>query len=73
MLHRLGQSEAVGRNDAGVGLDINEGLLVNLLGIDDRAVDVGKYLILAPDTNVISVAGKAVRDDTLANLSIDKG
>ena len=59
---RFGQGEAVRRNDAEIAFDIDEGARVELLGIDDRAVDVGEDLETAADAHVVAVARDAVGD-----------
>lgn len=58
------KGEGIGRDDADIGLDIDERLLIELLGIDHRAVDVGEDLELIRHPEVISVAGESVTDDT---------
>jgi hypothetical protein len=55
VLHRARQGKRVGRHDADIGLHGDEGALVELLGIDDGAVDVGEDLELVGDAQVVSV------------------
>ena len=47
VLDRARQRERVGRNDADVAVEIDEGARVERLGIDDRRVDVGEDLEFA--------------------------
>src|SRR6516162_7830485 len=63
VLDRLGQGEAVGRDQAVVGVDIDERVLVEVLRIDDGAADVGEDLEVPADAYVVAVAGHAVGDD----------
>jgi len=38
------QGEGVGRDDAGVAFDVHEGLVVEILGVDDGRVEIGESL-----------------------------
>ena len=66
VLDRAGQREGVGRDDADIAHEVDEVLLVELLGIDDGAVDVGEDLELGRAADVVAVAGGAVGDDATA-------
>ena len=57
------KGKAVRRDDADVAFDIDEALRVEGFGIDDGAVDVGKYFEFARAAHVVAVAGGAVGDD----------
>src|SRR5205814_1933952 len=63
----LGQGETVGWNETGVGLDVDEGVGVELLGVDDGRVDVSKDLVVAADADVVTVGTDAVGDDAGAH------
>jgi hypothetical protein len=73
LLHRLGQGEAVGRDDAVVGVDGDKALGVEVLGVDQGGVQVGEDLELARHADVVAVAGNAVADDAFAHLLLDEG
>lgn len=57
------EGEAVGGDDDVVVLDVDEALGVEMLGVNDGAVDVGEELELVGATDVVAVAGCPVRDD----------
>src|SRR3546814_14791739 len=59
---RAGEREAVRRDDAHVGLAVDEAVRREILGVDDRAVDIGEYLEFGRDARVITVGGEAVAD-----------
>ena len=63
VLHAPGQREGIGRNNADISLDIDKRLLVELLGVDHRAVDIGEDLELVGNAEVITVTGKTVADE----------
>src|SRR3546814_9268390 len=44
ILHCARQRETVGRDDAAVCLPIDQALAIEILGIDDRAIDIGENL-----------------------------
>ena len=67
-----GQGEGVGRDDADVGLDGDEGAFVEMLGIDDGAVDVGEDFEFVGYAEIVSVGGDAVGDNALADLFFGK-
>src|SRR3546814_1651379 len=46
---RAGEREAVRRDDAHVGLAVDEAVRREILGVDDRAVDIGEYLEFGRD------------------------
>src|SRR5207342_939627 len=52
--------------DADVGFDVDEAAAVEMLGIDDRRVDVGEDLEFARAAHVVAVAGGSVADDAMA-------
>ena len=56
------EGEGVGRDDADVALEVDEGARVEVLGVDDRGVDVGEDLELVGDADVVAVGRDAVRD-----------
>src|SRR6476469_1995113 len=70
VLDRLRQRERVRRNDADIGTDIHERSLVEVLGIDDGAVDVGEDLELVSHPDVVAIRRQPVRDDALAYLPV---
>ena len=51
----------------------DEGALVEVLGIDDGAVDVGEDLELVGDAQVVAVGGETVGDDAFADLLLREG
>src|SRR3546814_18654414 len=59
---RAGEREAVRRDDAHVGLAVDDAVRREILGVDDRAVDIGEYLEFGRDARVITVGGEAVAD-----------
>src|SRR6185503_20654831 len=69
---RPGEREAVGRDDADVGLAVDEAVRREVLGVDDRRIDVGEDLELVGDARVIAVGGEAVADAALAPLRFDE-
>src|SRR5229473_6434807 len=66
VLDRPRQGEGVGRDDAGVGFDVDEGLVVEILGVDDGRVEVGEELEFVRAADVVTIARGAVGDDALA-------
>ena len=66
ILHGTRQREAVGRDDAFVGGDVDEAARIEVLRVHDGRVDVGEHLELARATHVVAVAGGTVADDALA-------
>src|SRR5690606_200211 len=66
VFHRARQREGVRRDDADVRLHIDKALRIELLRIDDGAVDVGEDLEFARAAHVIAIAGGAIGDDALA-------
>src|SRR3546814_504162 len=69
---RARQREAVRRDDAAVGLAVDEAVRSEILGIDDRAVDIGEDLELVGNARVIAVGGEAVADAAVAALRLDE-
>ena len=67
---RTREREAVRRDDANVGFAVDEILRVEILGIDDRRIDVGKDLELWRDARVITVGGEPVTDTAVAALRL---
>lgn len=65
------QRERVRRNDADVGLHVDEAALVEGLGVDDRGVDVGEHLELVGATHVVAVAGRAIGHQPVAVALLD--
>src|SRR6218665_2157105 len=65
---RAGEGKAVGRDDAAIGLAVDEAGVREILGIDHRAVDVREDLELVGDAGVIAVGGEAIGDAALAAL-----
>ena len=63
VLDRLGQGEAVRRDEAVVALHVDERPRVEVLRIDDGSPDVGEHLELPVQPDVVAVAGDAVGDD----------
>ena len=55
-----------------VGLAVDEAVGGEILGVDDRAVDIGEDLELVGDARVIAVGGEAVADAALAPLRFDE-
>jgi len=68
----LGQDERVRGDDADVAGEINEGLGVEVLGVDDGRVNVCEYLELAGDAYIVAIGRQAIRNDAVANLPIDE-
>lgn len=60
---RLGEGEAIGRDDAEVAFDVDERFRVEVFGVDGAAPDVGEDFEMAIDADVVAVAGDAVGDD----------
>ena len=60
------QRKRVGRDDAVIGSDLDEGARVEILRIDDGAVDVGEQLEFVGTADIVAVARCAVRYDALA-------
>ena len=60
VLHRAGQGEGVGRDDADVTDHVHEAVLHEILGVYRGGVDIGKYLEFAGTAHVVPVAGRAV-------------
>src|SRR5690606_37179956 len=67
-----GEREGVRRDDAMVRLDVHEAARVEVLRVDDHAVDVGKDLVLVADTDIIAERRQAVADGTIAHLPLDE-
>ena len=59
------ERETVGRNDADIALDIDETLFVEILRVDDGAVDVGEHLEFVSAANVVAVTRRSITDDAL--------
>src|ERR1019366_8043458 len=66
VLERAGQGEAVGRNHADIGVDIDEAFLVEVLRIDDGREDVREDLEFGRAADVVAVARGAVAEDAMA-------
>ncbi len=66
VLHRPRQREAVGRDDAHVATKIDKGLFIEILRIDDGAVDVGEDFEFVGATDVVAVARRAIADDAVS-------
>src|SRR3546814_2460555 len=67
---RAGEREAVRRNDADVGLAVDEAVRGEILGVDDRAVDVGENLEVVGDARVIAVGREARAAAAVAALRL---
>src|SRR4029453_3144439 len=67
---RPGEREAVGRDDAYVRLPVSEPVRREVLGVDDRRIDVGEDLELVGDPRVIAVGRQAVAYAALAPLRL---
>lgn len=63
--HCAGQSERVGRDDADIGRNINKAALIEIFRIDDRRIDIGENLELIGATNIVTIAGGAIGNDTV--------
>src|SRR6266705_2674439 len=59
------QGEGVGRDDAGVAFDVHEGLVVEILRVDDGRVEIREQLEFIRATDVVTVARGAVGNDAL--------
>src|SRR2546426_12188798 len=59
------QGEGVGRDDAGVAFDVHEGLVVEILGVDDGRVEIGEQLEFIRAADVVAVARRAVGNDAM--------
>ena len=69
ILDRVGQREGVGRDDADVGLAIDEAVLVEGFRVDDGALStLVKILNSSAHAGVVAVGGQAVGDHALAVL-----
>ena len=66
------QGEAVGRDDADVGLAIDEAVRRKVLGIDQRIVEIGEDLEFVGDARVVAIRGQAVADAAFAALALDE-
>ena len=55
-----------------VGLAVDEAVGLEILGVDDRIVDIGENLELVGDARVIAVGRQAVADAALAALRLDE-
>jgi hypothetical protein len=66
------QGEAVRRDDADVGLAIDETVRSEVLRVDGRAVDVGEDLEFVGDPRVIAVGRQAIADAAFAPLRLDE-
>src|SRR3569623_1146201 len=64
--HGTREREGIRRDDAHVGLDVDEAVGIEALGIDDGRVDIGEYLEFVGATDVVAVARGAVGDDALS-------
>jgi hypothetical protein len=67
-----GERKAVGRNDADVGLAVDEAVVGKVLWVDERIVDVCEDLELVGDARVIAVARQPVADAALPPLRLDE-
>src|SRR5262249_48185133 len=72
VLDRPRQRERVRRDDADLGLDVDERAWIEALGIDHRVVDVREDLELVGDADVVAVGRKPVRDYAGSHLVVDK-
>ena len=61
IFHGMRQGERVGWNDAHLAFEIDEGIRIEVLRIDDRAVDVGEQLEFVRAANDLAVTRSAVR------------
>jgi hypothetical protein len=66
ILDRPRQGKRVRRHDHGLGFNGDKGALVEVLGINNRTVYVGKDLKFVGYAQVIAVGRKAIRNDPLA-------
>ena len=66
ILHRAGQRKAVGRDDAGVTVEIDKALFVEVLRVHHCAVDVGEDLEFGSAADVVSIAARPIADDLAA-------
>src|SRR5690606_15142151 len=66
ILHRAGQGEGVGRNNAHFAGKIDKGLFIEGLGVDDGRIDIGEYLEFVGAAHVVAVAAGAIADDAVA-------
>src|SRR5450756_1229810 len=60
------QRKRIGRDDAVIGSYLDEGIWIEILRIDDGAVDVGEQLEFVGAANIVTIAGCAIRYDALA-------
>ena len=70
VLHRSGERERIGRDDADVGLEVHERPGVEVLRVDHRAVDVGEHLELVGHADVVAVRREPVRDHAGTDLAV---
>ncbi len=67
------EGKGVGRDDADVGLDGDEGFFVEALGVYQGVIDVSEDFEFVGDAQVVAVGGKSVGDHALANLLLGEG
>src|SRR5713101_10145109 len=68
LLDRPRQSKRIRRYDRDIGIHRHERALVEMLWVDNRAVDVGKNLEFVGHAQVVSVTRYAVGNHSLAHL-----
>ena len=66
VLHGSSERKRVGRDDADIAFEIDEGPRVEGLRIHDGAVDVGEDLEFVGAAHIVAIARGAVRHDALA-------
>jgi two-component system OmpR family sensor kinase len=69
VLDGAGQREGVRRDDADVALDVDEGVRIEVLRVDDGAVDVREHLEFVGAADVVAVRRGAPGDDLAAFAS----
>src|SRR5690606_21138317 len=67
-----GQREGVGRNDADVGLAVDEAVGGEVLGVDHGIVDIGEDLELVGHPGVVAVGAESIGDAAIAPLRLDE-
>ena len=71
--NRAREGEAVRRDDADVGLDLDEAIRVEVLRIHDRRHHVREDLELGRDSHVVPIRADSIGDDSSSDLAVLEG
>ena len=66
ILHGACQRERVRRNDAVVAVEFDKGVGIEILRVDNRAVDISENFEFIGAADIVTIAGGTVGDDLLA-------